>query len=130
MKVGLLILTHDGIGPALLGTVKRILETPTIPAKLLNAGEEDSPEQLSEHVNELIELLDNGNGVLVLTDLAGSTPCNIVSKLANGKNISVVCGVNIPMILRVLNYPDLDLPGLTAKAISGGREGINEMEFC
>lgn len=127
MKTGVLILTHDGIGPALLGTVTHMLGVTTIPAKLLNASTEDSPDQLMAHVEEMIETLDEGHGVLVLTDLAGSTPSNIAAKLAGEKNIRIVGGVNISMLLRVLNYPDLDLPDLAEKALSGGRDGIYEI---
>ena len=128
MKTGILILTHNGIGPSLLGTVKHMLDVTTVPAKLLNASNEDDPDQLSLHVEELIESLDSGHGVLVLTDLAGSTPSNIAARLARDKNIRVVSGVNVSMLLRVLNYPDLGLPDLTDKALSGGRDGIYEIK--
>ena len=100
----------------------------TVPAKLLNASAEDDPDQLMARAEEMIEALDNGHGVLVLTDLGGSTPSNIAAKLARVKNIRIVGGVNIPMLLRVLNYPDLDLDGLTEKALSGGRDGIYEIK--
>lgn len=128
MKAGILILTHNGIGPALLGTVKHMLNSSTIPAKLLNASNEDNLDQLATNVEEMIEILDNGHGVLILTDLAGSTPSNIAAKLARNKNIRIVSGVNVSMLLRVLNYPDLDLPELTDKALSGGRDGIYEIK--
>ena len=128
MKAGILILTHNGIGPALLGTVKHMLNSSTIPAKLLNASNEDNLDQLAANVEEMIEILDNGHGVLILTDLAGSTPSNIAAKLARNKNIRIVSGVNVSMLLRVLNYPDLDLPELTDKALSGGRDGIYEIK--
>lgn len=128
MNTGILILTHNGIGPALLGTVKHMLDVTAVPAKLLNTSTEDDPDQLAAHIEELIESLDNGHGVLVLTDLAGSTPSNMAAKLARNNNIRIVSGVNVSMLLRVLNYPDLPLPELTEKALSGGRDGIYEIK--
>ena len=66
----------------------------------------------------------SGDGVLVLTDLYGSTPSNIACKLRRHGHVRVVSGVNLPMLIRVLNYPDLDLDSLKEKALSGGRDGV------
>ncbi|HEX5638048.1 MAG TPA: PTS fructose transporter subunit IIA, partial [Gammaproteobacteria bacterium] len=76
-----------------------------------------------------ITKLDQGDGVLLLTDIFGGTPCNIsqaLHKLAldHGNKIRLVAGVNLPMLVRVLNYVDLDLNELARKAASGGRDGI------
>ncbi|CAK0770012.1 hypothetical protein CCP3SC15_4060003 [Gammaproteobacteria bacterium] len=67
--------------------------------------------------------LDQGDGVLVLTDMYGSTPSNIACRLDSEK-VRIVAGVNLPMLIRVLNYSYLSLEDLTNKAISGGRDGI------
>ncbi len=75
-------------------------------------------------MRETIAELDQGEGVLALTDLYGSTPCNVVSKLIQQHNLRIVTGLNLSMLIRVMNYPDLDLDELAQKAVSGGREGI------
>lgn len=125
MSVGVLILTHDGIGPALLGTAKLMLEGCPLAAKLLNASVESDPDQLLIDATELTDELDNGDGVLILTDLPGSTPSNIASEIARNKNnIRIVSGVNLSMLIRILNYPDSSLEEITEKALSGGRDGI------
>lgn len=125
VAAGLLILTHDGIGPALLGTATLMLEGCPLAAKLLNVSTESDPDQLLIDTTELAEELDSGNGVLILTDLPGSTPSNIAAQIAGKKkNIRIVSGVNLSMLIRILNYPDCNLDELTAKALSGGRDGI------
>jgi PTS system ascorbate-specific IIA component len=68
--------------------------------------------------------MDQGQGVLVLTDIFGSTPSNIAASLAEDGRIAVVAGLNLPMLVRVLNYPEDPLEGLTEKAIVGGNRGI------
>ena len=68
--------------------------------------------------------LDDGDGVLVLTDLYGSTPSNIAASLLGTGAVQVVAGLNLPMLIRVLNYPAEDLPALADKAVSGGNRGI------
>ena len=69
--------------------------------------------------------LDHGDGVLVLADLYGATPCNIGLSLADlGVHLRCVSGLNLPMLLRVLNYPEQPLDELVQIAASGGRGGI------
>ena len=72
----------------------------------------------------MIEQLDQGDGVLILTDMYGSTPGNIACALGQNNRVAVVAGLNLPMLVRVLNYPQLDLHTLAEKAESGGRIGI------
>ena len=92
--------------------------------KLLTIEHDSDPEELQAHTALLIEELDSGDGVLILTDLYGSTPCNVARACMAQKHILAVAGLNLSMLIRVMNYPDLDLSELAAKAISGGQEGI------
>ncbi len=124
MNVGLLIISHDGIGPALLGTATFMLNSCPLRTKLLAASRDSDPDELIAEAAELIRLLDEGDGVLILTDLYGSTPSNIARHLVKQANIRIITGLNLSMLIRVLNYPDLDLDGLAGKALSGGRDGI------
>ena len=62
--------------------------------------------------------------MLVLTDLYGSTPSNIATRLIDRHKLSVISGVNIPMLIRTLNYPEMDMDALCEKAINGARDGI------
>lgn len=127
MSVGLLIITHDGIGPALLGTTSLMLGGCPLEAKLLMASKDSDPDELVRQAEEFIEALDNGDGVLILTDLFGSTPSNIAGRLDINNQIRAVSGVNLSMLIRVLNYPELDLTALAEKALSGGQDGIQEI---
>jgi PTS system ascorbate-specific IIA component len=68
--------------------------------------------------------LNEGQGVLILTDLFGSTPCNIACKLMHDYRVRVVCGANLPMLIKIMNYPSADLETLANKAIAGGVQGI------
>lgn len=124
MSVGLLIISHSGIGPALLGTTTHMLGRCPINARLLTASRESRPEDLMADAQELIDLLDEGDGVLVLTDLFGSTPSNIANQLNEQHKVRIISGMNLPMMVRVLNYPQLDLDALAQKAVSGGRDGV------
>jgi len=126
MSVGVLIISHDGIGPALLGTATLMLNDCPLQTKLLTVSRDSDPDQLTEDAVEQIEALDAGKGVLVLTDLYGSTPCNIARKLISKKHVHVVSGLNLSMLIRVFNYPKLTLEELSEKAVSGGKDGISK----
>ena len=128
MAVGLLIIGHDGIGPALLGTARLLVGSDPLPAKLLNAERDTDPDELAEQVRELLDELDAGEGVLVLADLAGSTPCNVASRQAGLRRVRVVGGLNLPMLINVMNYPGLPLDELAGKALEGGRAGVTGVE--
>lgn len=126
MTVGLLIVTHDQLGGALMRTAGRMFGKMPLRTQVLPVTIDASPEALLEVARTKVEEIDSGDGVLVFTDMYGSTPSNIAFGLMQPGQVHVVAGVNLPMLIRTLNYPNLDLATLTEKATSGGREGI----FC
>ena len=69
--------------------------------------------------------MDGGDGVLVLTDLYGASPANLAAKVARlGTPVRRVSGLNLPMLLRVMNYAELPLDELPAIAAAGARNGV------
>lgn len=127
MSVGILIISHDGIGPAILGTATLMLDDCPLQTKLLTTSRDCDTDQLTEDAIEQVEALDTGEGVLVLTDLYGSTPYNIAQKLISQRHVHVVSGLNLSMLIRVFNYPQLTLEELSEKAVSGGKDGISKI---
>jgi PTS system ascorbate-specific IIA component len=124
MTVGLLLITHNDIGAALLGAASRMLGECPLQARALAVTEDLEPEQLRSQAREIAEEIDTGEGILVLTDMFGSTPSNIANGLQIDSGRRVLAGVNLSMVVRVLNYPALPLSDLAAKALSGGRDGV------
>ncbi|OGT35390.1 MAG: hypothetical protein A2W28_13205 [Gammaproteobacteria bacterium RBG_16_51_14] len=124
MSVGILIITHDGIGPSILGTTTLMMAACPLHTKLLTTDRDTTPDEFMGSAIELARELDTGDGVLVLTDLIGSTPNNIARQLHEIVNVRIVTGLNLSMLIRVFNYPALGLEELAGKAYSGGRDGI------
>jgi len=124
MSVGVLIITHEGIASAILETAVNILGECPLPVEVLPAARDCDTEALRRRVEEKVDALDDGDGVLVLLDIYGSTPSNVACSAADQKRMRIVSGVNLPMLVRVFNYPDLTLPELAEKALSGGRDGV------
>ena len=75
----------------------------------------------------LLAQLDDGAGVLVLTDVFGATPGNIAAQLSNPPRVSVIAGVNLPMLLRALCYRDGALADTVEKALAGGTQGVMQV---
>ncbi len=84
-------------------------------------------ESMSNRAIKAISKVDDGSGVLVLTDMYGGSPSNITKKLLQTNNIYGISGVNLPMLIRVLTYREKDLKILVKKALSGGSEGVMQI---
>ncbi len=108
----------------------------------LEVKQDDDPVHLLTRARRLIAEIQQGKGVLVLTDMYGSTPSNIAHRLSESPSntsgtshaepplsesptgIRVIAGINLPMLVRALNYAHLTLDELALKALSGGKDGI------
>ncbi len=123
MSAGVLIVTHEGVGEALMATAVGMLGFCPLAAAVLPVTRDADPDLLQKRAEELGARLDSGDGLLILTDIYGSTPANIACRLHGVRRV-VVAGVNLPMLVRVFNYASLSLEDLVEKALSGGREGI------
>jgi len=125
MAVGILIICHDGIGSAILDTTIRIYGNCPLESRVLSVAANADPDQLFTQGKRLAEVLDSGQGVLLISDLYGSTPANVAQRIsAELANARCVSGLSLAMLVRVFNYPELALDAITEKAIAGGRDGI------
>ena len=124
MSVGILLVTHGRLGQLLLNTVTEMMGTLPLPTAVLEVRRVQDPEVLLRQGARLIERLDDGAGVLILTDAFGSTPSNIATRLGCTPRTQVVAGVNLPMLVRIFNYPKLDLAAMTQNALEGGQRGV------
>ena len=125
MSVGLLLITHDDIGDALLASATGILGLCPLRTQTLPVGPNDQPDQISDRAKRILDQLQLGKGVLILTDLLGSTPSNVAGSLQQADKVHVVTGLNLPMLIKVLSHPSPTLQRLTETAIEGGRLGVH-----
>jgi PTS system ascorbate-specific IIA component len=129
--IGILIVTHGEIGTSLLDSASQILGAKPQQVATLSVWRQDDPDDLVLRARELMEGIDAGDGVLILTDIFGATPGNVVSRLLDDGRVEGVSGVSLPMLLRVLtgrnggSPPTLQI--LVQRALSGGTEGLVHM---
>lgn len=130
MSVGVLLITHPGVGSAMLHIASRIVGGSTLPVKCLEVPPDAALDPVCERARSMLKVLNRGAGVLVLTDIFGATPHNIAQRVAcQDKASTVLSGLNLPMLVRVFNYPDDDLDTLASKAAEGGNRGIVSCPF-
>ncbi len=124
MNTGLLLITHGELGQDMLDTVTMIMCQCPLQIRTISVGGDCNPDAEFKAACDACEALDQGNGVLVMTDLYGSTPSNIAARLLDRYNVRVISGVNVPMLLRILNYPDASLDILAEIAVEGAHNGV------
>lgn len=124
MAVGVLLITHVGIGSALVAVATRLLHTLPLRTEVLEVPFDGDPDVLLPLASAALRKVDGGAGVLVLTDLYGATPSNLAARVARlGTPVRRVSAVSLPMLLRVMNYAEQDLDELPAVAAAGTRNG-------
>ena len=122
--IGILLITHGTLGESLVQNVCHVLnKRPPLLAQLGVAAQDD-PLDILPLARILVNEVDEGDGVLILSDILGATPANLTLKLLVPGRIEGVTGVSLPMILRALTYRKNEMKILVQKAVSGGRDGV------
>lgn len=120
---GIIIITHENYGAALLAATESILgHIPNCAAMSV-----DITADVTETVNSLrsaVESMDKGSGVLILTDMFGGTPTNLSLSMLSLDGVEVVTGVNLPMLLRVASQHATKAEALAEEARQAGVQGI------
>jgi PTS system ascorbate-specific IIA component len=123
--IGILLVAHGTLGESLIQCATHVLGERPDSLVPLDVTAQSSPAAMLNAAQAAIAGLDTGEGVLVLSDIYGATPCNTVCRLLTPGQVEGVAGVNLPMLLRALTYRNaLPLAGLLDKTRQGGADGI------
>lgn len=125
---GILIVAHTPLASAMLDFVEHIYGQ--VPENV-SAVNVPPHEDVKLTLNKLISKVDGFKGeeeVLVITDIMGATPANVASRLINHthslKDIQVVTGVNLPMLLRAISHRHEPIEQIVEKSLQGGQQGV------
>ena len=121
--VGIVIVSHLDLGAALLAAAEFLLGQQSDCGAVSINSVQDVSETVAR-LNDAANRLDNGAGVLVLTDMFGGNPTNIALSLLGKHHVEVVTGVNLPMLLKVFSSRHLSLDELAETARKAGADGI------
>jgi PTS system mannose-specific IIA component len=124
MTVAILLISHNQIASELINTAQQMLAPYSVATTILSISIDDNPDDIRLKFMQTLHEIDQGDGTLILTDMYGSTPSNIACGASERHDIRIISGLNLPMLIRVLNYPHLNLNELEQKAITGGQDGV------
>ncbi len=122
-QVGVLVVTHGEFGAALLSAAQLILGE-QVGCEAVSVLVSKGVEEIVVALKAAAARLDSGLGVMILTDLFGGTPTTLSLSLLKGGNVEVVSGVNLPMLIKVLQSRTLTLAELAVQAREAGQKGI------
>lgn len=126
MTVSLITITHENIGQEIYSTACLIFSNKLTHYQHIGLTSQFDLDQLTASIKDIITELDQGNGVLIMTDVIGASPCNLATRFGNLDNVKVVSGVNLAMMLNVMNKQHLSLTELAKEVVRAGRNSINE----
>lgn len=123
---GLLIIAHAPLASSLKAVAMhtfpdsaRLLEALDVPADM-------AIDDIEKQARALLKKVRNPQA-LIFTDVFGATPCNVAQRLADGINVKVIAGVNVPMLWRSLCYAEESLDATVARAMAGATQGVMQV---
>ena len=123
---GLLIIAHAPLASSLKSVAGHAFPDCASRLEALDVTPDMAPEQVEMQARELLSRMQRPE-TLIFTDVFGATPCNVAQRLADGVQVKVVAGVNVPMLWRSLCYADESLDALVARAMSGATQGVMQV---
>ncbi|HOF51722.1 MAG TPA: PTS fructose transporter subunit IIA [Rhodoferax sp.] len=126
MNTGILIIAHAPLASALRAGVLHVFPDVADGIIALDVPPSEPTETTILNARAMLAQLQTPN-TLVLTDVFGATPCNVAQKVIDGVHSRLVAGVNLPMLLRTVNYCHEPLDVLVARALAGGTQSIMQV---
>jgi PTS system ascorbate-specific IIA component len=128
IMIGILLLTHAPLGQAFIAAASHVFRGQPERLEAIDMVADESRSAVQERARELIDRLDDGSGVLVMTDIMGGTPCNCCDCLSEPGRVNVVAGISLPMLLRAITYRNDNLDVVTEMALAGGQNGAVKVD--
>jgi PTS system mannose-specific IIA component len=124
--IGIVIVTHSGLGDALIEAAECILESPLEATTAVSVDLKHSAEKLRKKIADGMKAVDEGDGVIILTDMFGGTPSNLSLSFLEEGRIEVLTGVNLPVLVRAVNMRKESKLGELAESVEAyGKKSIS-----
>lgn len=121
--IGILLLTHEPLGQAFVEAATHVFRGRPDKMEAIDVHADQDPIEVARLAKEAIGRLDDGSGVLVITDVMGGTPSNCTLRLSDPGHVEVIAGISLPMLLRALTYRKDTLDVVVEMALAGGQSG-------
>ena len=121
--VGILLLTHAPLGQAFIAAATHVFRGVPVQTEAIDVLADQDPDEVKKLAQQAIVRINDGSGVLVITDVMGGTPSNCTLQLCVPGEIEVIAGISLPMLLRAITYRHNTLDVALEMALSGGQNG-------
>jgi mannose PTS system EIIA component len=121
--VGILLMTHAPLGQAFIAACNHVFHGPTERLEAIDVAADQDLAEVQTLATQALARLDDGSGVLIITDVKGGTPANCCDQLANGAQVQVIAGISLPMLLRAITYRRDTLDVVVEMALAGAQSG-------
>jgi PTS system mannose-specific IIA component len=123
--IGLVLVTHGRLATEFVRALEHVVG-PQEQIEAICIGPDDDMEARRNDIAGAVEQVDDGSGVIILTDLFGGTPSNLAISLMKSESIEVIAGVNLPMLIRLEGArKTMDVRSAVAAAREAGRKYIS-----
>ena len=125
--IGIMVVSHEPLGTALIHCTRHIFGRMPPQLAALDVIPDEDPDAAAAAARELLARINDGSGVVVLTDLYGATPSRIAARLAEPHRVLVLAGVNLPMLVKALNNRRVPLDDLVQTLVTSAKAAILEV---
>jgi mannose PTS system EIIA component len=123
--IGMVLVTHGALAHEFKSALEHVVG-PQDHLETIAIGPEDDMEQRREDIVRAVDAADQGQGVVILTDMFGGTPSNLAISIMQQREVEVIAGVNLPMLVKLARIrADVDIKKAVAAAAEAGRKYIN-----
>ncbi len=126
--VGILLLTHAPLGHAFIEAASHVFRARPERIEAIDVWADQDPIEVRRLANDAIARVDDGSGVLVITDVMGGTPSNCTLPLCQPGRVEVIAGISLPMLLRAITYRNDTLDVVVEMALAGGQNGAVKVD--
>lgn len=124
--VGVVVVTHCRLGEEMIAAARLVVGEDLKQFEAVSIDPQEGSEEIREKIISAIRKVEQGQGVLILTDMYGGTPSNISLSFLQEKKIEVITGVNLPMLLKLATCQEsMDLESLASFITDYGQRNIN-----
>jgi|TARA_B110000971_G_scaffold124329_1_gene127258 mannose/fructose-specific phosphotransferase system component IIA len=125
--IGILLVTHGEIGKSLIDCAAHILDNQPVSVESLSINSNNDLHKYSDIIAKKIKNLESGHGVLIMTDIYGATPCNLLSKFIEEDKVEVVTGINLPMLIKAISDRKDNINTLIHDSIKCAKKNIKKI---
>ncbi|WP_424928430.1 PTS sugar transporter subunit IIA [Amaricoccus tamworthensis] len=124
--IGIVIVAHGGLAGEYLSAMEHVVgkRPGTISVAV---GPDDNAETKQDEIDDAVAAVDDGDGVIIVTDMFGGTPSNLAVCACNTSRHRVLYGVNMPLLIKLAKTRHLSLDEAVASALTTGRKYINSL---